>query len=88
MIWPEPRTPSGEDAGDLAPHGLPALKFHAVALAIVEANGLDAAVAVERVARQTVESCPPENNTNAAPSSFMPKSENHVVAKPYGRLAF
>ena len=71
MVGPEPRTPGWEDAGDLAPHRLPALQFHAVPLAIVEANGLHAASsgrAHERGRRSR--SCPPENNTSAAPSSF------------------
>ena len=36
-----------------------------MALAVVEADGLDAREGVERVARQTVESCPPENSTRA-----------------------
>jgi hypothetical protein len=36
-----------------------------MALAVVEADGLDAFVALQAQARQVVESCPPLNRTSA-----------------------
>ena len=72
MVWPEPRAPSGEDAGDLAPHALPALKFHAMPLAIVEANGLDALIAVERVSQ--------------ADGQILPAREQHQCSGPVAHL--
>src|SRR4029078_4434193 len=51
MIWPEPCAPRWKGAGGPAPHRLAALKVHAIALAIVEANGLNPRIAVERVSQ-------------------------------------
>ena len=49
MVRPEPRAPGGEGARDLGPHPLPAFELDGMALAVVEADGLDAHEGVERM---------------------------------------
>ena len=44
-------------------------ELDAVALAVVEADRLDALEALQRPGEAEVESCPPENSTSAASSS-------------------
>ena len=44
MVRPEPRRPSGAASRDLRAHTLAAFELDAVALAVVEADGLDASV--------------------------------------------
>ena len=49
MVRPEPRAPGWKGARDLGPHAQPTLELDGMALAVVEANGLDAREGVERM---------------------------------------
>ncbi|ODR94381.1 hypothetical protein AUC70_06820 [Methyloceanibacter stevinii] len=69
MIGTEACGPVRKALGNGRADALPALEFDAVPLAVVEADGIHAGVAVQSVARQVVESWPPENKTKAPAGS-------------------
>ena len=65
MVLAQARRPVGKAFADAGQHGQARVQLDAVALAVVERHGFHMRIALQRQARQVVESCPPENSTSA-----------------------
>ena len=65
VIFAERVCPMRAQRGQALAQARSHIELGPVALAVVEADGFDAREAFEPQARQTVESCPPENRTRA-----------------------